>query len=131
MWVLINSMVANNDEVQRLGCVHLVHMLDDMPTKINFFDTLRYGNQLLRYNPIRFEATFTLVQGTNATDSPWKNVIDFMNYICGRNLRLRSRVIYGKCDEAVLMLVIAVAISHYFVSHVCHSRSLHRSHSRM
>ena len=81
----------------------LGYLLDNYPTSMNY-EFLRLQIQLSQSTPIRFVAIYILARGSGSgsgsNDSNtirWNNAIDFTCYIMGKLMRLRTRVITGKC----------------------------------
>ena len=118
---MINTKAKDNEDFQKLGVVHIAHMLDGYPTTVDEasvrprkysgattataarpssdaptsavnFDLMAKFLKLFGSSPMRFVSMYLLVDGGKA----WGNVVDFVMYVMGRMMRLRSRVITGR-----------------------------------
>ena len=86
----MNSKAKDNEQFQKLGIVDLVYMHDKYTPKMDY-DFVRKGTKVFLCSPVRLASVYFLVDGT----SPWDNVIDFMNFIVGKMIKLRTRAIRG------------------------------------
>ena len=95
--------MEGHETFQKNGCVHISSLLDDVPQNSNY-ELFRLGMKLLACTPIRFIGIYILADG-----SAWKNALDFVTFIMGRLLRLRTRVINGKseCREIIILMFLA------------------------
>ena len=83
-------MAKDNEQVQKLGIVDIVNMLDNYQSLVDY-EFIRKGTQIFLCSPTRFAFVYFLVDGK----SPWNKVLDFMNFIVGRMVQVRSRALRG------------------------------------
>ena len=98
---MLNTMAKDNEQVQKLGIVDIVYMLDHFQPRVDY-EFIRKGTQVFLCSPTRFAFVYFLVDGR----SPWNNVLDFMNFIVGKMVQVRSRAIRG----TLLFVLCAVAL---------------------
>ena len=74
--------------------MNLVYLHDkyDNDSPIMDYDFVRKGTKVFLCSPVRLTGVFFLVDGAT---NPWDNVVDFMNFIVGKMIRLRTRTIRG------------------------------------
>ena len=93
LWFMLMSL-SRSEQVQKLGIVHLGHLLDGYPEKGVDYEFLRIGSFCVASClPLRISAIY-ITYNNNA----WANMLDFAQLIMGPILRVRARMLRGELN---------------------------------
>ena len=106
-------MKQHGENAQKVGCVAIISLLDEYPSNMNY-EHFRQLVQIDRASPLRIVSLYILrrpngaaspANGNNETAAAWNNLIDFLIFVMGKLLRVRTRTITGSPQECVYNLL--------------------------